>query len=196
MISNFEGLLWYYRVTGKSEYLTAAINFADKVYESDITVIGSAGCTHELFDHSIVNQFDPAYAGIMQETCVTVTWMKYCYQLLQLTGNQKYAEWIEVSTYNALLGAVNTKNIERINMNPVFDSYSPLRKGARGKATGGLKDIEENTYYGCCLAIGAAGTALAALSSFGKTINGFNMNTYIPELLNQLHLMVVKSFLK
>lgn len=186
MISNFEGILWYYRVTGNSDYLAAAINFADKVFESDITVIGSAGCTHELFDHSVINQFDPAYDGIMQETCVTVTWMKFCYQLLQITGNQKYADWIEVSVYNALLGALNTEDVERINMKPVFDSYSPLRKGARGKATGGLKSIGENTFYGCCLAIGAAGTALAALGSIGRTSIGFSISSYIPGMVLSL----------
>ena len=178
MMSCFEGLLWYYRVTGKEKYLTAAVNFANKVVESDITVIGSAGCTHELFDHSIINQFDPSYDGIMQETCVTVTWLKFCYQLLQITGDKTYADYIEVSTYNALLGAINTEGMERINTKPVFDSYSPLRKDHRGKATGGLKDIDKDTYFGCCIAIGAAGTALAALSSVGKTIKGFVFNLY------------------
>lgn len=178
MMSCFEGLLWYYRVTKEEKYLTATRNFANKVIESDITVIGSAGCTHELFDHSVINQFDPAYDGIMQETCVTVTWMKFLHQLLQITGNKTYAAQIEISMYNALLGAINTEGNDRINTIPVFDSYSPLRKDNRGRATGGLKDIAKDTYYGCCIAIGAAGTALSALASVGETENGFQFNLY------------------
>ena len=54
------------------------IRFAKRVFASDITAIGCAGCTHELFDHSGVRQLDVTEKGIMQETCVTVTWMKLC----------------------------------------------------------------------------------------------------------------------
>lgn len=179
MMSCFEGLLWYYRVTKEEKYLRASENFARKVIETDITLIGSAGCTHELFDHSKINQFDPNFKGIMQETCVTVTWMKLCYLLLQITGKDEYANCIEVSTYNALLGAINTQKIERINMIPAFDSYSPLRLGFRGEATGGLKQISEDKYYGCCIAIGAAATAISALASINKTERGFAFNSYI-----------------
>jgi hypothetical protein len=40
------------------------------------------------------------------ETCVTVTWIKFAAQLLRLTGDPAYADQIELSTYNALLGAL------------------------------------------------------------------------------------------
>ena len=86
------------------------IRFANRVLETDVTVIGSAGCTHELFDHSAARQHDPAFAaGIMQETCVTVTLMKLCYQLLALTGDPKYADVFERALYNAYLGSLNTE---------------------------------------------------------------------------------------
>lgn len=68
----------YYRVTGVEEWKLAVIRFAKRVFASDITAIGCAGCTHELFDHSAVRQLDAAEKGVMQETCVTVTRMKLC----------------------------------------------------------------------------------------------------------------------
>jgi len=37
---------------------------------------------------------------------VTVTWMKLCFQLLRLTGDPVWADELEVSLYNALLGAM------------------------------------------------------------------------------------------
>ena len=40
MTSCFEGLLEYYQVTGEEKYKTAVINFANKVLESDFTIIG------------------------------------------------------------------------------------------------------------------------------------------------------------
>ena len=161
MISCFEGIIEYYRVTGEEKYLWMAVNFASLVCESDITVIGSAGTTHELFDNSRARQFNPEFKGIMQETCVTVTWMKFCLQLLSITGDSKFADLMETSAYNALLGAVN------YNRNPyqgevfAFDSYSPLLNSTRGLAVGGYKPLIGGAmHWGCCVAIGPCGTGL------------------------------------
>lgn len=179
MMSCFEGLLEYYRVTGIEKWRTAVVRFTDAVMRSDITVIGCAGCTHELFDHSSVKQYGTLYSGIMQETCVTVTWMKLCCQVLRLTGDSKYADCIETSVYNALLGSVNTENSDILGGLP-FDSYSPLRLNTRALATGGKKDIQGDRFYGCCAAIGSAGTGLIALSSVMEADDGVAFNLYIP----------------
>ena len=40
------------------------------------------------------------------ETCVTATWMKFCDQLLRLTGDVRYADELEKNLYNGLLGAM------------------------------------------------------------------------------------------
>lgn len=179
MISNFEGILEYYRATGEEKYLTMAKNFARLVMDSDITVIGCAGTTHELFDHSRVTQFDPAFDGIMQETCVTVTWMKFCYQLLCLTGDSVYADQIEVSMYNAFFGAINVNHNICKGQDFPFDSYSPLLNGVRGRLVGGYKDLIRNRFWwGCCVAIGAAGTGLLPMTAAMKTKNGVAVNLY------------------
>lgn len=182
MMSNFEGIIEYYRATGEAKYLTMAVNFARLVIESDITVIGSAGTTHELFDHSRIRQFNPEFNGIMQETCVTVTWMKLCHQLLCLTGEPKYAEQIELSLYNALAGAVNVgKNPSECGQVFTFDSYSPLLNGIRGRRVGGCKDIIKNSFYwGCCVAIGAAGTGLIGMTAAMPAKDGVAVNLFIP----------------
>ena len=70
MTSCFEGLLEFYKITGKEKYKTAIINFADKILESDFTVIGCCGCTHELFDHSTVRQANTTNEEIMQENAL------------------------------------------------------------------------------------------------------------------------------
>lgn len=107
-----------------------------------------------------------------------MTWMKLCYLLLQITGNVKYADAIERSACNALLGAVNTELQTCKGMIPVFDSYSPLRKGRRGREMGGYQKLDDTFAYGCCLAIGAAGTACTALSSVSRTERGFAFHLY------------------
>lgn len=193
MMSCFEGLLEYYRVTGIEQYKIAAINFGRAVIDSDITVIGTSGCTHELFDHSKARQTVP-YDGIMQETCVTVTWMKYCANLLRLTGESLFADCMEKSFYNAFLGSLNTekkecpyireKFIEKMKyprIENVFlpvDSYSPLLCGKRGQKVGGTQLFSSLRYYGCCTAIAAAGVGVYLSHSVMKDAEGLILNFY------------------
>ena len=188
MISCFEGLLEYYRITKNPDHLTAVINFANKILESDFTVIGSCGCTHELFDHSTVRQANTDNGTIQQETCVTVTLMKFVYQLTLITGNPEYADAFERSFYNAYLGAVNTekviepsilKNHPNLHFEALpFDSYSPLTAGTRGNGVGGFQIMRDNHYYGCCACIGAAGLGLFPKMAVLSSRDGFAVNLY------------------
>ncbi len=197
MMSCFEGLLEYYRVTGIEKYRKAVVNFAKSVLETEVSVIGSCGCTHELFDHTKARQTQ-FYDGIMQETCVTVTWMKLCSQLLRLTGESVFADAIEHSFYNAYLGSLNENMIVpqddyitrrfakefgegEITVTPLpFDSYSPLIPGRRGRKVGGFQFLADRSYYGCCVCIGAAGlgvfTKHAILESDGAVVVNFYEN--------------------
>lgn len=189
MTSCFEGLLEYYRVTGIEKYRTAVVNFANKVLESDFTLIGSCGCTHELFDHSTVRQANTTNGRIAQETCVTVTLMKFCYQLTLLTGDAKFADAFETSLYNAYLGAINTEKVieptiraqhPNLHLEPLpFDSYSPLTAGTRGNGVGGFQIMADGHYYGCCACIGSAGGGLVPKMHLLATKNGLALNLYI-----------------
>ena len=178
MMSCFEGLLEYYRITKIEKWKTAAINFADAVIKSDITLPGSCGCTHELFDNSGLTQTLTKVRGRMQETCVTVTWMKFLTHILCLTADPKYAEEIEKSVFNALYGAINTADSPK-NGGLTFDSYSPLLKFYRGNAIGGLMSLG-TAIYGCCNAIGAAGTGFVPQFTLFHDKDGVVFNTYAP----------------
>jgi len=187
-ISCFEGLLEYYRVTGEEKYKAAVIRFADKVLETDVTIIGCCGCTHEMFDHSAVRQAN-TNNGVSQETCVTVTLMKFMYQLTLLTGDAKYADVFETALYNAYLGTFNTENAIEPNasqrfpngiLEPLpFCSYSPLTAGVRGILIGGPKLMADNHYYGCCACIGAAGNGMIPKMALMAAADGFAMNLFI-----------------
>ncbi len=177
MISCFEGLLEYALITEDDHLLTAVKNFGKAVLESEVSIIGSCGVTHELFDHTRTRQ-TVAYDGVSQETCVTVTWLKFCARMLELTGDAAYADAMERAFYNAYLGALNTEhrysecvrnkyairfgiqNLQDTYM--PFDSYSPLLPDKRGKKVGGLQFLADGSYYGCCACIGAAGVGMFA----------------------------------
>lgn len=195
-ISYFEGVLEYYRVTGDEEAKRAFLNFVDGALESDMTIIGCAGTYHELFDHSSLMQTE-YNDEVKQETCVTVTLMKACYQALSLTGDAKYADAMELSGYNAMLGSINfnqnvsvsTDEAQRLEYRYddgapfvklikgfTFDSYAPLYKDKRNRRVGGFQLMSNNEAYGCCACIGAAGVALMPISSVMYARDGIRIN--------------------
>ena len=186
MMSYFEGALAYYEVTDEVRYLDIVEKFARAVMASDITIIGCAGCTHELFDHSAHMQTEQvADNAIMQETCVTVTWMRLLDRLHRLTGKEIYVHEIEKSAYNALYGSINAFGLEqysreekKLHPGVPFDSYSPLVYQPRGIGIGGFKKFSSGGYYGCCACIGAAGTALFPLIGVLTCGDGFVFNGY------------------
>lgn len=179
MMSCFEGLIEYYEITGDKRYLNICENFAERVRNTEISVIGCAGCCHELFNNTVATQTDTSYQNIMQETCVTVTWMKFCDRLLRHTDNSKYADEIEKSAYNALYGAVNTEDCLTSKKDSfIFDSYSPLFLRPRGRGAGGYKNIAEGVYFGCCVAIGAHATAMMPLYAVKPFDGGITIDFY------------------
>jgi len=188
MTSCFEGLLEYYRATGDEKAKDSVIRYADKVLETEFTIIGSCGCSHENFDNSVVRQANTTN-GPSNETCVTVTMMKFMYQLTLFTGEAKYADVFETALYNAYLGSFNTENAIEANARqrfpncieePLpFGSYSPLTAGLRGQLLGGPKLMADNHYYGCCACMGAAGNGMIPKMALMSARDGFAMNLYI-----------------
>ena len=190
MMSFFEGLLAYYELTGEEKYLDAVSKFVEKINETDVTIIGCSGCTHELFDNSIVKQTE--FNDVqMQETCVTVTWMRVLARLHLITGNVSYVDRIEKSAFNALYGSINTKNEKGFSiedgefLDPViFDSYSPLYNNRRGFVTGGFKRFRTGGFYGCCACIGSAGTGIFPLIGALKSDTGIVINEAFEGVIN------------
>jgi DUF1680 family protein len=103
MMSCYEGLCELYRVAGEQRLLDAVIKFGESVLKKEIMIVGS-GSSRELWCDGANRQTEILEQPM--ETCVTVTWMKLCYQLLRLTGDPKWADQLEISLYNALLGAM------------------------------------------------------------------------------------------
>ncbi len=178
IISCFEGLLDYYEITGEKEYLGICVNFADAVLKTDFTVIGGIGCYDEYFNGSTAKQVEKSEIH-KQETCVTVTLMKYLANLFRLTGDTKYVDAAETSFFNAYLGAYNVTSVTGHIAVPCFYSYSPIFDEPRPTLMGGCKSLSNYAVCGCCVAIGAAGLGvLPALSATGGE-NGVTLNMFL-----------------
>ena len=165
MMSCFEGLCELYRVTGERKYLDAVVSFARSIRKNELMITGSASNQELWADGTRVQ------TGILEqpmETCVTVTWMKLCSQLLRLTGDPVWADELEVSLYNALLGA----------MTPQGDWWAywcPL-VGQRVPSPHQHSDVE----LSCCVANGPRGLLLTPRWALMTARDGPVVNLYAP----------------
>jgi DUF1680 family protein len=111
MTSFFEGVAEYYRATGDRRSLQAIQNYFNNVNEKEIAIIGIGGGGEgdkfwgESWLNTALNQSNPDSERMM-ETCVGVTWMKYCSQVMRLTGNPAAVDIMEKYIYNGLVGGL------------------------------------------------------------------------------------------
>ncbi len=103
MMSCFEGIAELSRLNEASRYREAVVRFAESLRRRERMIIGS-GSNQELWCDGATFQTEQLEQPV--ETCVTVTWMHLCEQVLRLTGNPLWADELELSLYNALLSAM------------------------------------------------------------------------------------------
>lgn len=105
LIWNLVGLAKLHRATGEPKFLQAVVNGWRSIREHHLTLGGGpwGGVAHrsrEVFNAATA--FDPH--GYV-ETCSTLAWIQLNRELLTITGEAAYAQEIERSAYNTLLGA-------------------------------------------------------------------------------------------
>lgn len=176
MMSLFEGLVEYYRVTGNEHWKQAFMNLYHNIITREITIIGNGGGDQpyhpavlgEAWDNTALEQTNPDIKRMM-ETCVGVTWLKLCSQILRLTGDPMAMDMIEKYTYNGLLGA----------MKPGGDgfSYVNLLNGVKTnpKGWGGMVD---GVYMTCCNLNGPMGLAYLPYVAVMNSTSGPVINLY------------------
>lgn len=150
MMSCYQGLLEYWETVTESgriqntpdgDLFRAALMTAEDIAAEEVNLAG--GCAScEAWFHGARKQH-LAYAKL-QETCVTTTWMRLCEKLLCLTDDPKWADRIELSFYNAYLGALRKDGGE-------FAAYTPLS----GSRWHGMHHCFMHT--DCCTANGPRG---------------------------------------
>ncbi|MFT4032600.1 MAG: glycoside hydrolase family 127 protein [Siphonobacter sp.] len=163
MMSCYEGLLELYRLTGKEVYKRAVEQTWDNIRTTEINVVGSGSSVECWFggkhlQTQLINHY--------QETCVTATWIKLSQQLLRLTGNPKYADAIEQTYYNALLGSMKADGSD-------WTKYTPLA-GQR------LQGSEQcGMGLNCCVASGPRGLFTLPLTAVMQQKKGIVANFYL-----------------
>jgi len=178
MTSCFEGLLEYYRETGNPVFLEEAEAYYRGVRDREIFITGGGGLKDsvgEFWDEGTLRQ-TRSDAGGFGETCITVTWLRFCSQILRITGDTSAADEMERSFYNALLGAAFPDAAGWAHVNP-----TPLAGASPRKQVGDqifLCFHKPFDGHDCCLAQGPEGLATAPCVAVLCDANGPAINLY------------------
>jgi DUF1680 family protein len=154
LLWNLVGLAKLHRATGEARYLTAVRNIWQAVRAHHLTLGGGpwGGVAHrsrEVFNPAGV--FDPH--GYV-ETCSVMAWIQLNRELLTILGDAAFAEEIERSAYNDLLGAQAPHGED-------WCYYS----FANGKRV-------HTTYWRCCKSSGAMALEELPAIAYGTTADG------------------------
>ena len=182
LMSCFEGLCELYRATGKQRYLDACLKFAQIIMREELMITGSVS-NHEMWYNGALEQTETLERPV--ETCATATWMKLCYQLLRLTGDSKWADRMEVSLYNNLLGAMMPQGEWWSYDSPLTGERAPSR--------------QQGVHLSCCVSSGPRGLLItpewAVMRSVagGPVVNLYSPGTASLKLPNGKNLNIVQE---
>ena len=151
-MSCYQGMLDYVEVKKVEEVekvegvrtddiLKAAVMTAKEIAADEVNLAGGCSRCEEWFGGA-AKQHLPSFR--LQETCVTITWMRLAAKLLAVTGDPFWADELEKTFYNAYLAALKTDGSE-------FAAYTPLT----GSRSSGMDHC--HLHVNCCNANGPRG---------------------------------------
>lgn len=159
MMSCFLGILKYYRLTGDEKYLKALQTAWSDIRLHRLYITGTSSIHEHFADDDFLQAENESKMG---EGCVTTTWIQFNLQLMQITGEQKYADELERSVYNHLLAAENPQN-------GCVSYYTALQ---------GKKPYKCDQGYSCCLSSVPRAISLIPDMVWGKINNVFSVLLY------------------
>ena len=161
----FIGVCELYRATGNRTYLDAAVALARNIRDDELFVTGT-GSEGENWFKGKTQQTRVVVRPA--ETCVTTHWMYLCWQLLRLTGDPVYADEMETSLDNALLGALMPDGR--------WWGYHEGLMGERVPSWVSHADVG----LSCCVVSGSRGLMLTPFWAVMQAKEGPVINLYVP----------------
>jgi len=159
MMSNLVGLVELYRATGKAEYLHPAEIAWKDIVAHRLYVTGTTSASEHFQDDGVLPGEETSNVG---EGCATVTFLQLTWQLLRATGEPQYADQLEQTVYNALLGAQDAANGNICYFTPLDGRKSP---------TPGVN---------CCVSSEPRGISMIPQLAWGRRGDGAAILFYVP----------------
>jgi DUF1680 family protein len=159
MMSDLVGLVELYRTTGEEQFLKTAQIAWDDIAAHRLYITGTTSSHEHFQDDLLLRGEDRDDVG---EGCATVTWLQLTWQLLRITGDAKYAQQLERTVYNQLLGAQDPSNGN-------ICYFTPL--DGRKRATPGIN---------CCVSSEPRGISMIPALAWGELGKGIAVVLYAP----------------
>ncbi len=159
MMSDLVGLAEYARLTGDTNLAGVVRTAWDDIRTRRLYITGTTS-SHEHFQDDFVLPGETA--AEVGEGCATVTWLQLTWHLLRLTGDPRYAEELERTVYNQLLGAQDPANGNICYFTPLVGRKNP---------TPGIN---------CCVSSEPRGISMIPQLAWGARNGGVAINFYTP----------------
>jgi len=153
-----------YLITGENKYKKAFKNCFWSIVKNDLN--NNGGITiDELFSGKANT------SGVI-ETCPTVSWLGFCIDMLEISGDSYVADILEITTFNAILGALHESGGWWTYNNPLMG----YRKASFNDIA--WQGLPGGPFLNCCSAYGHAGLGIISLWSVMKYEKGIVLNYY------------------
>jgi DUF1680 family protein len=159
MMSNLVGLAELYRVTGNRKFLEPALAAWKDIATKRLYITGTTSSGEHFRDDFDLPGEEKSDVG---EGCATVTWLQLNWQLLRLTGEARYAQELERTVYNQLLGAQDPHNGNICYFTPLNGKKNP---------TPGIN---------CCVSSEPRGISMIPQIAWGSLEKGIAVELYTP----------------
>lgn len=176
MMSNYVGLVEYWRITGDERPLRAAILAWDSIAKENTFITGAVDA-HEHFS----DPFTLDSQGRCTETCVQTTWVQLNWELLRATGDARYAAMLHHHLYNHMLAAQNDDGMQWCYFTPMEggkmeDEWAGFSKTIHCCGSSGPRAIAMIPTLAFMSGDHSIAVNLYESSSYQTTINGINVS--------------------
>jgi DUF1680 family protein len=122
MMSDLVGVVELYKVTGEERLLRPVLTAWRDIRDKRLYITGTTSSKEHFLDDNLLPGGDQDNVG---EGCATVTWLQLTWRLLRLTGATEYADELERTVYNQLLGAQDPQNGDICYFTPLNGTKKP-----------------------------------------------------------------------
>jgi DUF1680 family protein len=122
MMSDLVGVVELYKVTGDESLIKPVMIAWRDIRDHRLYITGTTSSKEHFRDDGDLPAGDQDNVG---EGCATVTWLQLTWRLLRLTGAAEYAEELERTVYNQLLGAQDPHNGNICYFTPLNGTKKP-----------------------------------------------------------------------
>ncbi|HTQ11559.1 MAG TPA: beta-L-arabinofuranosidase domain-containing protein [Fimbriimonadaceae bacterium] len=166
-VNTLGGAALAYRVTGDRWYLDAIRNAYDFLQKDECFATGGYGPDEGLLEKGELERRLDSTSATFETQCGSWAIFKLCKNLIAITGDAKYGDWVEKAAYNGI-GATIPENPNGDVF--YYSSYNPF----------GARKVNHWDAWSCC-----AGTRTQAVADvddliYFKSPDGIDVNLFVP----------------